>query len=225
MTSKAWMGSLAVAGMLASGVAQATLVDRGGGLIYDTTLNITWLQNADLGATERFGVTLSFPNSGLMEWPTANAWIQAMNTTDYLGYSNWRLPTALNQDGSGPCDGFNCTNSELGHLFYIDGALPNYWEFSMSATLTSLFTNMHDGAWYWSGTAYDDPQIAPTAWGFQSDGYQHPLVQGNFLYVWAVRDGDVSGGATVPEPATLALVLAGFGLAGLARRGRSSGVS
>lgn len=33
-----------------SGAAQAALIDRGGGLIYDTDLNITWLQNANYGA-------------------------------------------------------------------------------------------------------------------------------------------------------------------------------
>jgi len=29
-----------------SGAAQASLIDRGGGLIYDTNLNVTWLADA-----------------------------------------------------------------------------------------------------------------------------------------------------------------------------------
>ena len=33
-----------------SGAAQATLIDRGGGLIYDSVLNVTWLQNANLAS-------------------------------------------------------------------------------------------------------------------------------------------------------------------------------
>ena len=31
--------------------AGATLIDRGGGLIYDTVLNITWLQDANYAQT------------------------------------------------------------------------------------------------------------------------------------------------------------------------------
>ena len=40
--------------------AHAALVDRGGGLIYDTTLDITWLQNANVG--------------GSMTWAEASSW-------------------------------------------------------------------------------------------------------------------------------------------------------
>jgi hypothetical protein len=41
--------------------ADATLYDRGGGLIYDKDLNITWLQDANLAATETFGVFRYWP--------------------------------------------------------------------------------------------------------------------------------------------------------------------
>ena len=34
------------------GIANATLWDRGGGLLYDDVLNITWLQNANYAASE-----------------------------------------------------------------------------------------------------------------------------------------------------------------------------
>jgi hypothetical protein len=36
-----------LAGMVFTGSAQATLLDRGNGLIYDDVLNITWLQDAN----------------------------------------------------------------------------------------------------------------------------------------------------------------------------------
>lgn len=35
----------AIIASLYAGAAQATLIDRGGGLIYDDLLNITWLQD------------------------------------------------------------------------------------------------------------------------------------------------------------------------------------
>lgn len=46
------LSSLVVAGTLVSGAAQATLIDRGGGLIYDTHLNVTWLANTNYAATD-----------------------------------------------------------------------------------------------------------------------------------------------------------------------------
>ncbi|MDP2823739.1 MAG: hypothetical protein Q8O52_13825, partial [Sulfuritalea sp.] len=44
--------ALLAAGLLSSGVAQAALNDRGGGLIYDDVLNITWLADANYAATQ-----------------------------------------------------------------------------------------------------------------------------------------------------------------------------
>ncbi|MCP4407494.1 MAG: DUF1566 domain-containing protein, partial [Gammaproteobacteria bacterium] len=44
-------------GLLALGMAgtvQATLIDRGGGLIYDDVLNITWLQDANYAETSGY---------------------------------------------------------------------------------------------------------------------------------------------------------------------------
>ena len=35
--------------------AQAALVDRGGGMLYDTVLNITWLQDANYAKTSNYG--------------------------------------------------------------------------------------------------------------------------------------------------------------------------
>ena len=62
--------------LLASATAQATLYDRGHGLIYDDGLNVTWASNANI--------------NGLMDWNTAVTW--AANLV-YAGYSDWRLPT------------------------------------------------------------------------------------------------------------------------------------
>ncbi|EGK72256.1 hypothetical protein METUNv1_01372 [Methyloversatilis universalis FAM5] len=40
------------AGTLASGVAQAPLHDRGGGLVYDDVLDVTWLADANYARTK-----------------------------------------------------------------------------------------------------------------------------------------------------------------------------
>ncbi|MFZ4703951.1 MAG: hypothetical protein ACOYMG_28230 [Candidatus Methylumidiphilus sp.] len=94
-----------LAGMGFASTAEAALIARLGGLaVYDTDRNITWLANANA--------------NGLMNWTGANAWAAGLNVG---GFTGWRLPTALNADGSGPCSGYNCTNSELGHLYYTEG--------------------------------------------------------------------------------------------------------
>jgi hypothetical protein len=80
--------------------AKAGLFDRGGGLIYDDILDITWLQYANYSAQT-------------MTWDDANIWASGL---DYQGFDDWRLPAS---DTS--CSGSDCINSEMGHLFYYDG--------------------------------------------------------------------------------------------------------
>jgi hypothetical protein len=75
-------------------LAQATLWDRGGGLVYDDVLNITWLQDANYAATNTFGVS-GINADGTMNWDTTQSWVDAMNSTKYLGYNDWRLPATV----------------------------------------------------------------------------------------------------------------------------------
>ena len=53
------------------------------GLIYDDVLDIIWLQNANLAATETFGIN-GIDAAGQMDWSTAQSWIVAMNAANYL---------------------------------------------------------------------------------------------------------------------------------------------
>ena len=70
-TLNTWAAAAAIVTL--SGAAQAALVDRGGGMIYDTTLNITWL--ADMNYAGTSGHTGSGVNaSGRMTWTAAMAW-------------------------------------------------------------------------------------------------------------------------------------------------------
>ena len=202
MQNKPLILALLVGGMALSGAAQAALIDRGGGLIYDTDLNITWLADAN------YAKTSGYDADGLMNWTTANAWAAGLS---YGGYSDWRLPT------SDTCVNFNCTGSEMGHLFYTElGGTAGSSILSSADADLALFTNIQP--LYWSGTEYA-PAPALAAWGFRTDygsqGEGDKLLE---LSALAVRPGDVGG--TVPEPFTLALF--GVGLAGMgwARRQR-----
>ncbi len=54
--------------LAASSSANAALVDRGGGLIYDTILNVTLLQDAN------YAMTSGASTDGRMTWSEAVAW-------------------------------------------------------------------------------------------------------------------------------------------------------
>ncbi len=172
----------------------AALISRlGGQAVYDTDRNITWQANASA--------------SGTMTWTAANAWAAGLNIG---GYTGWRLPTALNADGSGPCLNFNCTGSELGHLFYTEGGLSQGQSITSSTYLNQFFTGMQN-SFYWLG----------------SDGYYFRTLSGaqaapnSSGLAWAVRTGDVGGGS-VPEPGILGLMGIGA-LAWSATRSRRLG--
>jgi hypothetical protein len=208
-----------------TGANAALVTALGGQVVNDTDLNITWLANANLAATNTFGVS-GISSFGTMDWYTAQTWIGAMNTANYLGYNDWRLPTTLNPDAScgyqtsGVSWGYNCTGSEMGHLFYNElGGVA-----SSSITTThnanyNLFSNLQAGL-YWSGTvAIPDDQRGHGAFLFSTYfGYQDSASKyGYSLYALAVRPGQVSA---VPEAQTYALMLAGLGLIGWRARRR-----
>jgi len=211
---KALTSSLVLCAVLtASGTAQAALAPAlGGQVVNDTDLNITWLANANLAATNTFGVS-GINADGSMIWSTAQSWIGAMNTANYMGYNDWRLPTTLQPDASCGTQnnwgslGYNCTGSEMGHLFYneLGGTAGSSISSSTDPDL-ALFSNVQSHS-YWSDTEF--APNADFAWGFDFR-YGFQTFHWAYLYALAVRPVDV---AAVPEPATAWLL--GFGLLGL----------
>jgi hypothetical protein len=152
-------------------------------------------------------MTSGFDADGLMTWSDAMSWAGNLS---YGGYTDWRLPT------SDTCAGYNCTGSEMGHLFYAElGGVAEQSIATTHNTNYNLFQNVSD--FYYSGTEY--LPIPPSAWFFNfSLGHQSAVVKTADLYAWAVRDGDV---ATVPLPATAWLFGSGLlGLVGVARARR-----
>ena len=177
---------LALVTLLASAVTQAALVARApltpGGTdyqaYYDTDLQITWLTNANLPASQTFGLPQQLPfvpyvtghvgATGMMDWPTAHAWLESMNSAAYLGMSGWRLPTTgqpdptCSQQGDGESLGYGCTGSEMGHLFF-EYQIYN----SQGGGGSAVFSNVQN-YYYWSGTDYGpDPT---SAWWIRPGG-------------------------------------------------------
>jgi hypothetical protein len=231
--------ALATVGLLSSGAAQAKLIDRGGGLLYDDVLNVTWLQDAN------YAKTSGYDADGRMDWDAAKTWASGLNISRFAGESltGWRLAANTpvgadwNYDGSndGSTDvGYNITSphSELSYMYYVNLGLKGYY--SPSGAYQPDYGIFRNGTYggqanvalvknlqsyvYWSGTAYA-PGPAGSAWFFSTNyGSQHNYgYQGNELYAWAVRPGDV---AAVPEPETYAMLLAGLGLLGAGAKRR-----
>ena len=221
--SKSW--AVAAVMVALTGAAQAALVDRGGGMIYDTTRNITWL--ADMNYAGTSGHTGTGVNAnGTMTWDAAVAWA---NNLVYGGYDDWRLPTVNPSDTS--CTGgfavgigYNCTGGELSGLFVTDlgnkageSVRNRVGDTAEQIANLALFNNLQSYD-YWSGTEYE--RNATFAWYFDArEGLQlHGRDKGGALYAVAVRPGDVA--ARVPEPQTLALALLALGATVVARRRR-----
>jgi hypothetical protein len=231
-------------GLLACNIstAQAALIDYGNGLIYDDILDISWLADANLAATNVFGVA-GVAEDGTMTWDTGFDWIAALNSNAYMGYTGWRMPTVdpvngvnfeytISYDGSTD-RGFNNTSTanELSHLFYVSLGNLGYCTTSNATGLpqedcevtpngewglqnTGPFTNMEVFR-YWTDTEND----TNTTRAFDMDFTFGQVGTGGKIggkHVWALLDGNPMA---VPLPATAWLFASGLiGLAAASRR-------
>ncbi len=211
MNTQAWMyRSLVVAGVVLGLVlpAQATLMDRGGGFIYDDVLDITWTQDAGL--------------SGANTWDNQVAWaanLSILDTVRNVTYDDWRLASMSVSSGlptgsaasvvdCSTATELACRDNELGYMFYqnLGGTL--------GGNLTgnqSPFTNI--APFYWSGTEFAPIPFNARFFRFDLGGQGAFSGNGLNFFAWAVRSGDVSAPAAVPEPSTMLLM--GSGVVGL----------
>ncbi|MDJ0927774.1 MAG: hypothetical protein QNJ73_08995 [Gammaproteobacteria bacterium] len=187
--------------------AQAALVDNGGGLIYDTVLDITWAQ----------------PDETFRTWNDANAWVAGLTLG---GVDGWRLPYISVAAGAGPFTGspvncssateLACRDNEMGYMFFqnLSGVLgfsifePNF--VPNTDPDLALFPGLRAGR-YWSGTEFETDV---SAWdvGFDSGG-SGLGGQTDGEFAWAVHDGNI-----IPIPAALWLFASGLGLLGWLKR-------
>ena len=184
--------------------ANAALVDNGGGLIYDTVLDITWAQPDDEGRM----------------WIDANNWASGLTLG---GVSGWRLPYISVAAGAGPFAGspvdcitaseVACRDNELGYMFYQNlGGTQEQPILDSGDPDLALFPTLQSVN-YWSGTEERDG----FAWEFGFDnGFQDAFGVSSGQGSWAVHSGDVSA---IPVPAAVWLFGSGLlGLIGIARR-------
>lgn len=172
MNFKSIIGATCACLAVVSFNAHAALEPRLGGLAYyDTEANLTWLTDTN------YALTTNAAFDGRMTWDDANTWVATLNIA---GITGWRLPT------SDTCYGYNCTDSEMGNLYY--NVLGNdhqtyYQNYGPFINATILFE-------YWSGTEDVDPT---RAWAFNMGGGQYDLAKDNKSLSWVVHSGDVGG--------------------------------
>lgn len=177
-----------------------------------------------------------FSSSGLgrVSWWGAMGFVNYLNSINYGGSNDWRLPTVTdigndgcNSSNGGTDCGYNvATNGavagdEFAELYYNE--LGGKAAVSTSGTaqpgfgLPNTATFDNEQKYYWSGTEY--VPSATQAWMFfTSNGQQGSMTKASVdRYVWAVTPGQI---AAVPEPESLAMLLAGLGLVGVAARRR-----
>lgn len=195
--------------------ANATLINRGNGMIYDDDLNITWLQDFHYG-----GVAAN--------WNDANTWAESLV---FGGFDDWRLPSTPQMDPT--CASVNtidnltyqdCTGGEMGHLYYEElgnSYAPDFINQISNDYGPFIFDVRVQSTGFWTSTRFDPTLDWPTDTGamipqndqyhwlfYMNKGAKYVFADGNTRLVTAVRDGDVLG--AVPVPGAIWLMCSGL---------------
>jgi len=148
-------------------------VSPDGKSVYDPILNVTWPTDANLAASNTFGIARCagvgtsgavppppcISTSGTMNWTTANLFVLAMSTGGYLGGANWQLPPIA--DAS--CKLSDCANAgdPMAYLYYQRLGLGAGQIANLSTSVTGPFTGLQP-YFYWSSVANagPDPELS-----------------------------------------------------------------
>lgn len=208
-----------------SGAAGAGLIDRGGGLIYDNVLNITWLQDANYALTSGYvaanlesdGGFDDVFSDGRMGWDAAVAWADQLV---YGGYDDWRLPTIVDTGVLGAQCTYNGTDcgynvatsaSELAYMFHV-----NLGNLSAHTTAGSYRGGSNGVNWGVVNTSFVDAKTSQTVsfQNFQNYGYgpvpstrRIPMARGSSTPTTAIRSPTIRATRSTRGPCAPAMSL------------------
>jgi hypothetical protein len=216
LTRLAILWSVFISCLLAAPNAHAVLIPSADGqTVYDTLLRVNWLANANLAATERFGLDIS-PN-GAMDFATAKKWVDKLSS---LTGKAWSLPTSPwafpnpplhnkppylydpSCSATGPHGasfGYGCINSALGSLFYQSlGLLRHNTAVPIPPNTVGPFVNFQPYL-YWSctnkatGTCPTSMITGKGTNGYQTfsfnTGWEGSNVNAHYMYVLPMFPG------------------------------------
>jgi hypothetical protein len=204
---------LLVAVLLCPRSARADLIDFGDGTIYSTQIGYAFLQDLNTARTT------GYDDDGQMTWLEALAWIRHLNTTHYLGYTDWELASGDARFSPHPqpiASGLDY----LERLFYEE--LDNH-DWILSGFDAGPFFNMGVHSTYWIypwvrdegvcslfGAAAGVPHCYSYTYQIRSNDYDAWNTDTR-LYVTAMRAP--SPQARVPEPSSVLFLALGGMLA------------
>jgi photosystem II stability/assembly factor-like uncharacterized protein len=155
-------------GSLVTNLIIVRYVDNGDGTVEDTDTGLVWDKNA---------------NHGQKSWADAISYISTLNSTNYKGHNDWRLPSIYQQDGENGRYGL----PELDTIGRIDGFVNNTF-----TTPSFPFVGVHMSSFpYWTSVTYAPDYGGGWAWNyFMGTGNSSYASKGVTLYyVWPVRGG------------------------------------
>ncbi len=195
---------------------------NGGEVVFDINNQVYWLADANFAASpegqiiqQEMGVTTILPN-GAMDYPTAQAWVQALNQVQwngcvgYLCHTDWQLPVTPLTDTtcgvlSGPYDGsFGpfCTGSALGNLYSI--GLNESYPDSVVPDFTNTIEPIHNlqPSLYWASGTNSGGEIT---YSFNTDHGGANTTKYNYFYVLPMMPGAIGTPPSCPSGSTAVL--------------------
>jgi hypothetical protein len=187
--------------------ASAALIpSEDGTVVYDTVNNVSWLANANLAASNTFGLAVCGGSgsqtcvnaSGSMRYTAAAAWVGAMNAANYLGHNNWQLPTTPLTDHNcgktgpnGASFGFGCTAGALASLYNGLAFTAPSTAVPIPANTAGPFSNLQPYL-YWSSSSAASASQGNATFSFAT-GWQGANTLPNFLYLLPMIPGKLPG--------------------------------